>query len=92
MSELDNEIEKFFAQGRQEVKEYFERLGQKAVEANKSDGDYQDHTHNLRNSNYYKASEEELVIGNSAKYASNVESRGYNVIDSGVKIVMEEIG
>lgn len=92
MSELDNDIERFFAEGRREVKDYFDRLGQKAVEANIADGDYQNRTGNLRRRNYYKASEDELELGNSADYASNVESRGFNVIDSGVKIIMEELG
>ena len=92
MSELENEIEKFFADGRQEVKSYFENLGQRAVDANIAEGDYQNHTYHLRRSNFYDASEDELVLGNSASYASEVESRGYNVIDSGVKLIMEEIG
>ena len=92
MSELENEIEKFFAEGRQEVKRYFEDLGQRAVEANVAEGDYQNRTGNLRRSNYYEASEDELILGNRADYASEVESRGYNVIDSGVKIIIEEIG
>ena len=92
MSELENEIEKFFAEGRQEVKRYFEDLGQRAVDANVAEGDYQNRTGNLRRSNYYEASEDELILGNRADYASEVESRGYNVIDSGVKIIIEEIG
>ena len=92
MSELDNEIERFFAEGRSEVKAFFEDLGQRAVEANISEGDYQNRTGNLRRSNYYEATEDELVLGNSADYASEVESRGFNVIDSGVKIIMEELG
>lgn len=92
MSELENEIERFFTEGRQEVKRYFEDLGQRAVDANIAEGDYQNRTGNLRRSNYYEASEDELVLGNHAGYASEVESRGYNVIDSGVKLIMEEIG
>jgi len=92
MSELDKEIEKFFAESRQEVKRYFERLGQKAVEANISDGDYKNRTYNLRRRNFFRADEDSLTIGNSAHYASEVESKGYNVIDSGVKLIMEEIG
>ena len=92
MSELDREIERFFAQGRKEVKDYFESLGQRAEDANKRDGDYTDRTGNLRSRNYHTATEEELILGNSADYASHVESRGYNVIDSGVKLIMEELG
>jgi hypothetical protein len=92
MSDLDREIEQFFTEARREVKEYFEDLGQRAVAANIAEGDYKNRTGNLRRSNYYKATEEGLELGNSASYASEVESRGYNVIDSGVKLIMEEIG
>jgi len=92
MSAFDKEIEHFFAEGRREVREYFEDLGQRAEEANIAEGDYQNRTGNLRRRNYHKASEDELEIGNSASYASEVESRGYNVIDSGVKLIMEELG
>lgn len=92
MSELVNEIDAFFAKGREEVKEYFEDLGRRAEELNRDEGDYKNHTGNLRRSNYHNATADELVLGNSAEYASEVESKGYNVIDSGVKLIMEEIG
>lgn len=92
MSELGNEIEAFFAKGREEVKAYFDDLGSRAEALNKEEGDYQNRTGNLRRSNYHTATADELVLGNSADYASEVESKGYNVIDSGVKLIMEEIG
>lgn len=92
MSDLDRDIERFFADGRQEVKRYFEDLGQRAVDANVREGDYKNRTGNLRRRNYFKATEDELILGNSASYASEVESKGYNVIDSGVKMIMEELG
>ena len=92
MSDFDREIERFFAEAKEEVKDYFEDLGQRAVETNVAEGDYHNQTGNLRRSNYYEATDEELVLGNRADYASEVESRGYNVIDSGVKLIMEEIG
>lgn len=92
MSELDREIEKFFSDARREVKEYLDDLGQRAEEANIREGDYQNRTGNLRRSNYHEADEDGLTLGNSADYASEVESKGYNVIDSGVKLIMEELG
>lgn len=92
MSELENEIEKFFADAKREVKDYLEDLGQRAEEANIREGDYQNRTGNLRRSNYHEADENGLTLGNSAGYASEVESKGYNVIDSGVKLIMEELG
>ncbi len=92
MSELDREIEQFFADAKREVKDYLEDLGQRAEEANIREGDYQNRTGNLRRSNYHEADEDGLTLGNSAGYASEVESKGYNVIDSGVKLIMEELG
>lgn len=92
MSELENEIEQFFADAKREVKDYLEDLGQRAEEANIREGDYQNRTGNLRRSNYHEADEDGLTLGNSAGYASEVESKGYNVIDSGVKLIMEELG
>ena len=92
MSELENEIEKFFTEAKREVKEYLEDLGQRAEEANIREGDYQNRSGNLRRSNYHEADEDGLTLGNRADYASEVESKGYNVIDSGVKLIMEELG
>jgi len=92
MSELDREIEYFFTEAKREVKEYLEDLGQRAEEANIREGDYQNRTGNLRRSNYHEADEDGLTLGNRADYASEVESKGYNVIDSGVKLIMEELG
>ena len=92
MSELDREVEQFFTDAKREVKDYLEDLGQRAEEANIREGDYQNRTGNLRRSNYHEADEDGLTLGNSAGYASEVESKGYNVIDSGVKLIMEELG
>lgn len=92
MSELDREIEHFFTEAKHEVKEYLEDLGRRAEEANIREGDYQNRTGNLRRSNYHEADEDGLTLGNRADYASEVESKGYNVIDSGVKLIMEELG
>ena len=92
MSELENEIERFFAEARREVRDYLDDLGQRAEEANVREGDYHNVTGHLRRSNYHKADEDGLELGNSADYASEVESRGYNVIDSGVRLILEELG
>ena len=92
MSDNSREIERFFMEFRQEVKGYLSDLGRRAVAANTAEGDYQNRTGNLRRSNYYEADEDGMVLGNHADYASKVESKGYNVIDSGVKLIMEELG
>jgi hypothetical protein len=92
MSELEREIEQFFAEGRSEVKRLFEQAGQEFVDTNIAEGDYQNRTGHLRASNFFDASEDELVCGNHASYASEVEAKGYNVIDSGVKKLIERFG
>ena len=92
MSELERDFERFFTETKQEVRRYLDDLGQRAELKNVEDGDYRNVTGNLRMSNYHEATEEGLVLGNHASYASEVESRGYNVIDSGVKLIMEELG
>ena len=91
MSELDREMEQFFAESRKEVQQFFDDLGRRARDKNILEGDYNNVTGHLRSSNYYEASPDELELGNHASYASNVEARGRNVIDSGVKLIMEEL-
>lgn len=91
MSELMDDFDKALAECRQEVAEYFDDLGQRAEDSNKAEGSYHDRTGFLRRSNYHRADADGLDVGNSADYASNVESRGYNVIDSGTKLIMEEL-
>lgn len=81
----------FMRMAREEVQRYFDDLGRRAEERNIQKGDYRNRTGHLRASNYHEASADELVLGNSASYASEVESKGYNVIDSGTKLIMEEI-
>lgn len=92
MSDINKELEQFFADARREVTDYLADIGQRAVDANIAEGDYRNRTGNLRRSNYFVADGDGLVVGNSASYASEVESRGYNVVDSGTKLIMEEIG
>lgn len=91
MSDIKAEVEAFFSEGAREVQRRLSVLGKAAVELNKAEGDYRNRTGNLRRSNYYEATVDELTVGNKAEYASKVESRGYNVIDSGVKYLIEEV-
>ena len=90
--DFDSDVERFLSEGRREVGEYLQDLGDRAAEQNRRDGDYTDRTGNLRASNFADGNEEGMVLGNTAEYASYVESKGYNVIDSGVKMIMEELG
>jgi len=83
MRGIDAEIDQFFQEGINEVMSEMERAGQAAVQHNVENGDYKNRTGRLRRSNYYRVSPEELEIGNSAPYASDVESRGYMVCSEG---------
>ena len=91
MSNIKKEIEAFFSEGATEVQRHLSELGKAAVILNRTEGDYRNQTGHLRQSNYYEASIDRLTLGNKAEYASQVESRGYNVIDSGVKYIIEEV-
>ena len=88
---FDEEIEAFFKQGEREVDEFLERIGSEAEALNKANGNYKNHTYNLRRSNYHKVKDHVLEIGNTADYASDVSSRGYDVIDSGIQHIKKEI-
>lgn len=71
-----------------EVEASMVEAGEAATEYNRKNGDYQNITGNLRRSNYYEIVKEKgklttLVIGNSADYASFVESRGRMVATGG---------
>ena len=83
MPGIDEEINQFLREGVKEVMDEMTRVGEICVRHNIEAGDYKNRTGNLRRSNYYEVGETELIIGNSADYASNVESRGYMVCSEG---------
>lgn len=73
------DVDRFFEQGVREVMEEMDRVGRKAVSYAKATGNYEDHTGHLRASNTYSVDRNGLHIGNTAEYASYVESKGYTV-------------
>lgn len=81
--QISDEIEAFFEKGMQEVREAMEDAGQQGVDYNIENGDYHNITGNLRRSNYYEVTDDRLVVGNSAEYASDVEARGRMVSSDG---------
>lgn len=97
-----SDVNDFFEQGENEVKEVEEKVGKDAVEYAVQHGSYQDRTGTLRKSNKYSVSDEGLELKNDAKspegynYASNVESKGYEVLSGAAlfaeKRLKEEIG
>lgn len=89
-----SDVDSFFEQGENEVKEVEEKVGKEAVEYAVQHGSYQNRTGTLRKSNRYSVSDEGLELKNDAKspegynYASNVESKGYEVL-SGAALFAE---
>lgn len=90
-----SDVDSFFEQGENEVKEVEEKVGKEAVEYAVQHGSYQNRTGTLRKSNKYSVSDEGLELKNDAKspegynYASNVESKGYEVL-SGAALFAEK--
>ncbi len=76
--------EKDFQEGVNNVRNVLEQVGQEAVEDARATGNYHNRTGHLRRSNYYKVTvtddRAELEIGNSASYAGDMESRGFEVV------------
>lgn len=90
-----SDVDAFIQQGKKEVMQKEAEIGAEAVEYNVREGDYKNHTFNLRRSNGFDVDEEGLTIKNTADYASYVESKGYLVAGAGAiyaeKRLREEI-
>lgn len=80
------DVDSFFEQGTNEVKEIEKKVGEEAVDYAVQHGNYQNRTGTLRKSNEYTVSNEGLTLFNGAvspegtQYASFVESKGYDVL------------
>lgn len=86
-----SDVDKFFRDMQREVLEAMDEVGRKAVSEAKRNGDYQDRTGNLRASNTYRVGLDGLEIVNTAEYASEVESKGYEVCASAALYAQEEL-
>lgn len=64
-------------------------VGRESVDYAVEHGSYQNRTGNLRRSNKYEADLSGLTLINDASYASDVESRGYDVL-SGAALFAEK--
>lgn len=62
-----------------DVENAMEDVGQEFVDDAVAEGNYHDRTGNLRRSNYAEVDENSLTLGNKADYASDMESRGFEV-------------
>jgi hypothetical protein len=83
-------LKSFVNQIPQKVIETEQRIGEEAVNYAIEHGNYHDVTGRLRASNRYKATESGLTLYNEAPYASDVESRGKDVL-SGAALYAEDL-
>lgn len=90
-----SDVDEFFQKGMREVEQVEKARAQEAVDYAKQIGTYQDRTGTLRNSNKFEVDESGITLYNDAQspqghnYASNVESKGYNVL-SGAALYLEK--
>ncbi len=90
-----SDVDEFFQKGMREVEQVERRRAQEAVDYAKRTGTYQDKTGTLRNSNKFEVDESGVALYNDAQspegynYASNVESKGYEVL-SGAALYLEK--
>lgn len=98
-----SDIDRFLQEAMEELKEEVASIGADAVEYAVENGSYQNRTGLLRSSNKFEVDDNgQLTLYNDAKseqgyhYASNVESKGYDVISGAAlyaqKRLREEIG
>lgn len=83
-----SDVDSFFQDEEWNVQKEIIDIGEEAVRYAEEHGNYQDHTLTLRTSNDFDVDEEGLLLKNEAKspkgynYASDVESKGYDVLSS----------
>lgn len=88
---MSNTFDELVKELNQEVHDRLEEIGTNAEAIAKEWGNYRNRTGRLRRSVYYKVDGTLLEFGDSAPYASKVSSKGYDVIDSGVSYINEEV-
>lgn len=83
-----SDLDKAIKDGMRKMKKQMGVRASEAVDYAVEKGNYQDHTGTLRRSNKYKVEDTEIELYNDAQspqgyhYASNVESKGYEVLSS----------
>lgn len=77
-----SDVDQFFKDGEKEVVGVIDNVKDEAVQYAKDNGNYQDHSGNLRKSNKGEADKTGLTLENETEYASYVEARGYEVLES----------
>lgn len=90
-----SDVDDFISAGEWEVQKAMIDAGDNAVKYAEENGNYQDHTLNLRTSNKFDVEEDRLILFNDAtapngyQYAEKVESRGFDVL-SGAALHAEQ--
>lgn len=90
-----SDVDGFFDDGEWEVEKKMIDVGHDSVKYAEENGTYKDHTLTLRTSNKYDVDKSGLTLYNDAtapngyKYASKVESKGYEVL-SGAALYAEK--
>lgn len=83
-----SDLDKAIKDGMHKMKKQMGVRAREAVDYAEKNGTYQDHTGTLRRSNKYRVEDTEVELYNDAQspqgyhYASNVESKGYEVLSS----------
>lgn len=89
-----SDLDKAFETLKKEAMAAMTEVGKEAVEYAKQNGNYKNRTGTLRKSNRYEVDDAKLTLINDAEsqqgynYASNVESKGYDVL-SGAALYAE---
>ena len=93
-----SDVERFFKDGKAEVRQAVDKVGSEADEYDVQHGDYQDRTGTLRKSNRHEVGEDcSLTLINDAvskegfSYASNVEAKGYQVRSGGALLAEKRL-
>ena len=84
-----SDVDDFVRDEKWSVQKVMIDVGEDAVEYAEEHGNYQDHTLTLRTSNSYDVDEDGLTLTNDAEYASDMESKGYEVL-SGAALYAEK--
>lgn len=68
-----------------------DEVGKEAVDFAAKNGNYKDHTGNLRKSNSYVVTPEYLELDNTQEYASFVEAKGFDVLSNAALFAESEM-
>ncbi len=83
-----SDVDSWFDDEKSSVLAKEREIGEEAVRYAKDNGNYKDHTGHLRKSNDSEVDDEGILLKNEAEspkgypYASNVESKGFDVLSS----------